>query len=106
MSYRFMRIIVFFDLPTLTLEDRKEYRKFRKKLIKTGFIMMQESVYCKLLLNQSGLEGLIKNLREDKPNKGLVQILTVTEKQYSKMEFLVGEGNSEYLSTDSRLVIL
>jgi len=33
MSYRFMRVIVFFDLPTLTLEDKKEYRNFRKFLL-------------------------------------------------------------------------
>ena len=44
MSYRFMRIIVFFDLPTETLEDKREYRKFRKMLIENGFVMMQESV--------------------------------------------------------------
>ena len=47
MSYRFMRVIVFFDLPTLTLEDKKEYRNFRKFLLKRGFAMMQESVYSK-----------------------------------------------------------
>ena len=45
MSYRFMRVIVFFDLPTISVEDRKEYTKFRKFLIKNGFLMMQESVY-------------------------------------------------------------
>ena len=30
MSYRFMRVIVFFDLPTISLEDKREYRNFRK----------------------------------------------------------------------------
>ena len=47
MSYRFMRILVMFDLPTETSEERRDYRKFRKNLIKNGFIMMQESVYVK-----------------------------------------------------------
>lgn len=37
MSYRFMRVIVFFDLPTLTLEDKKEYRNFRKVSFKKRF---------------------------------------------------------------------
>ena len=46
-----MRILVFFDLPTETSKDRKIYSKFRKFLIKEGFIMMQESVYSKLALN-------------------------------------------------------
>ena len=53
MSYRYMRVILFFDLPTETLEDKREYRNFRKFLIKKGFLMMQESVYCKLALNQT-----------------------------------------------------
>lgn len=34
MSYRFMRILVMFDLPTETSEERRDYRKFRKNLIK------------------------------------------------------------------------
>ena len=48
-----MRIIVFFDLPTDTAKDRKVYSKFRKMLINEGFIMMQESVYSKIALNNS-----------------------------------------------------
>ena len=55
MSYRYMRIMVFFDLPTLTAGNRREYAKFRKYLIKNGFIMLQESVYCKLALNATRL---------------------------------------------------
>lgn len=47
MSYRFMRMFIFFDLPVITTENRRNYARFRKFLIKNGFIMMQESVYCK-----------------------------------------------------------
>ena len=43
-----MRMIVFFDLPTESEADRREYRKFRRMLVKNGFIMMQESVYCRI----------------------------------------------------------
>ena len=51
MSYRYMRVIVFFDLPSVTVAERKEYLRFRKFLLSDGYIMMQESVYCKLALN-------------------------------------------------------
>ena len=47
MSYRYMRMIIFFDLPSVTYADQKEYNKFHKFLIKNGYIMMQESVYTK-----------------------------------------------------------
>ena len=39
-----MRIIVMFDLPVMSAHDRREYSKFRKYLIKNGFLMLQESV--------------------------------------------------------------
>lgn len=45
-----MRVMVFFDLPTETPADRREYGRFRRFLVKSGFLMLQESVYCKLAL--------------------------------------------------------
>ena len=106
MSYRFMRILVFFDLPTETPENRRHYRHFRKCLIRNGFIMMQESVYCKLMTTPT-VENSVKNLiRKNKPDKGIVQVLTVTEKQFSKMEFVVGEWASDVIDSDEKLVIL
>lgn len=101
-----MRVVLFFDLPTESLMDKREYRNFRKYLIKKGFIMMQESVYCKLALNQTIANSIIAGLRENKPNKGLVQILVITEKQFGRMEYLVGDKYSTIIDTDDRLVIL
>lgn len=106
MSYRFMRIIVFFDLPTLTKEDRRNYTQFRKYLIRNGFLMMQESVYCKLALNTTVKDAIVNNVKKNKPSSGLVQVLTITEKQFSKIEVIVGKCTSEVLDSDERLVIL
>lgn len=106
MSYRFMRLIVMFDLPTETAEDSRNYRKFRTMLIKNGFLMMQESVYTRMVLNQTVAKSVTDHVAKNKPPKGLVQLLTVTEKQFEKMEYIVGEYHSEVLDTDERLVIL
>lgn len=106
MSYRFMRVIVFFDLPTVTTADRREYAKFRRRLMKSGFMMIQESVYSKLALNSTQVAQIVGEVQKIRPEKGLVQVLTVTEKQYSKMTLLCGKGNSNVLDTDERLVIL
>ena len=51
MNYKFMRLIVFFDLPMVTDKDHREYAQFHKFLVKNGFIMMQKSVYTKLVIN-------------------------------------------------------
>jgi len=101
-----MRILVLFDLPTQTLENRREYAKFRRYLIKNGFMMLQESVYCKIALNQTATEIICNGLRKNKPPRGLVQVLSVTEKQFSKMEFLIGEIQSEVINSDERLIII
>ena len=58
-----MRIIIFFDLPTVTYWDKREYTRFRKFLIKSGFIMMQESVYSKLANNSSVASSVKENIK-------------------------------------------
>ena len=89
MRYRFMRILVFLDLPTETAKDRKNYSQFRKFLIKEGFIMMQESVYAKLVLNNSITNSIKDKISKNKPQKGIVQMLIITEKQFNSMEYIV-----------------
>lgn len=101
-----MRVLVMFDLPVVSVHDRKEYTKFRKYLLKSGFLMLQESVYCKLVMNSTMADSLVDNLRKNKPEKGVVQAIKITEKQYEKMEYIVGVNSSEVLDTDERLVFL
>lgn len=101
-----MRIICFFDLPTLTSDERRAYRNFRKTLLKNGFFMMQESVYCKMVLNQTAQHLAIDAIKRGRPDKGLVQVLSVTEKQFSTMEFITGSFSSDVIDSDERLIIL
>lgn len=101
-----MRVLVFFDLPVLTSENRRAYAKFRRFLLKNGFLMLQESVYCKRALNSSAVNAIVDNVHKNKPEEGLIQLLTVTEKQYAKMDIILGQVKSEVLDTDERLVIL
>lgn len=101
-----MRVLVFFDLPTVTDSDRRDYRKFRKNLIKGGFMMIQESVYVKLALNTTQVHQITSEVKKLQPLKGSVQILTVTEKQFSKMEILCGKCDTDVINSDERLLIL
>lgn len=101
-----MRVIVLFDLPVITVAQRREYTRFRKYLLKSGFVMQQESVYSKLALNTTVAQRISENVKKNKPDEGLVQMLMITEKQYSRMEYIVGETKTEVLQSDERLVIL
>lgn len=106
MRDRIMRTMVFFDLPNIYAKDKRNYLKFRKYLINEGFIMMQESVYSKLVLNSQQSDLLIERLRKNAPKKGLIQVLTITEKQYSQIEFIVGENKSKIIDSEDRLIVL
>lgn len=106
MSYRYMRVIVFFDLPVITAEQRRVYTRFRKFLIKNGFMMMQESVYCKLALNPTVAESIRDNVKKNKPEAGIVQMMTITEKQFENIEFVTGKYSTTLINDTKRLVIL
>ena len=95
-----------FDLPTESVEDLRNYRFFRKYLMSHGFIMMQESIYTKLALNPTSADIAKKQVRKVVPKNGLIQMLTITEKQFQSMELLSGSNKSQYLDSDKRYIKL
>lgn len=101
-----MRMILMFDMPTETADERKAYRKFRKFLLSEGFIMHQFSVYSKLLLNNTANTAMVGRLQSNNPKKGTISLLTVTEKQFARMIYLHGERDKTIANTDQRLVFL
>ena len=101
-----MRMLLMFDMPTETVDERKAYRKFRKFLINEGFIMHQFSVYSKLLLNNSASNAMLDRLKANNPKKGNITLLTVTEKQFARMIYLNGQRDDSIRNTDSRIVFL
>ena len=106
MSYRYMRVMIMFDLPVITSSERREYTRFRKYLLKSGYMMMQESIYTKLVQNESAARWAVQNVRKNKPEDGLVQALVVTEKQYSKIEYIIGHNSSDVIDSDERIIFL
>ena len=101
-----MRILIFFDLPTETPKERRTYSKFRKLLISEGFIMMQESVYTKLALNNSIVNSVKEKIYKNKPPHGIVQLLVITEKQFSDIECITGKSSSSVINDVERLLII
>lgn len=96
-----MRLIIFFDLPVVSKADRKVYASFRKYLITNGYLMMQYSVYCKLFANREAAVKHVNLLQRNVPKKGQVRILLVTEKQYSRIEIIVGGKSNQEVIVNS-----
>ncbi|QEN04727.1 CRISPR-associated endonuclease Cas2 [Thiospirochaeta perfilievii] len=101
-----MRVLLFFDLPMETPKERYFYNRFRRSLLKEGFIMQQKSVYTKLALNSSSVNLIKSRIKKDLPPNGLVQVLVVTERQFSSVDTFIGEVHYSNLDSTDRLIIL
>lgn len=88
---KFMRLIVFFDLPVTTKEKRKAASQFRHFLLKDGYQMLQLSVYARIIRGRDAMQKHNKRLCEHLPEEGSIRCLEVTEKQFASMTILLGE---------------
>lgn len=106
MDYRFMRMVLFFDLPSISKKDYREYNKFLKFIKGIGFVMFQESVYTKLCLNETVVKSTMAKIKSNLPKEGFVSIITLTEKQFTSIEILVGDYNSDVILSDESIIKL
>lgn len=100
-----MRIMVFFDLPTIEPEDKKAYSKLRQELLKNGFDMLQYSIYVRICPNRDSVDKYIRVVQKMSPQKGSIRALVLTEKQYSDMLIITGDKiQSEDITKDRRFL--
>jgi CRISPR-associated protein Cas2 len=88
---KFMRMIVFFDLPVNEKAAQKAATKFRNFLLKDGYLMIQYSVYSRVCNGYDSVKTHENRLKQNLPANGSVRLLTITEKQYESMQILLGE---------------
>lgn len=92
--YKQVRVLILYDLPMSEIEDRKEYTKFRRDILKLGCYLVQFSVYAKVIKNEIYYKSFIDKLKNILPEKGEVRVIKLTEKQYEDMIFLNGARNN------------
>lgn len=90
-GYRAMWLFAMFDLPVDEKELRREYTQFRKALLRRGFTMLQYSVYAHYLPSEDAEEALRRHVHAALPSHGQVRIISITDRQFEKMEIYVGK---------------
>jgi len=90
-EYRAVWLFAMFDLPVDSKEARREYAKFRKALLKEGFSMLQYSVYARYFASEKRAQAHRRRVRASLPPEGQVRLLSVTERQFGKMEVFYGK---------------
>ena len=94
-QYRAMWILVFFDLPTETKRDTRNYRRFVDCLEKDGFNRFQWSIFLRHCPNRENMEVHTKRVKGFLPPKGNIAILHITDKQFGMMELFVSQKPEE-----------
>lgn len=84
-AYRNMWLIVMFDLPTETPEDKKMYRDFRVWLLSDGFEMVQYSVYLRYCASPENATVHEKRIMNILPPTGNIRMIQFTDKQFERM---------------------
>jgi CRISPR-associated protein Cas2 len=96
-------LCVMFDLPVLTKGQRHAYSVFRKKLLKDGFSMLQYSIYVRHCATYENAAVHVARVDQIVPNEGVVNILSITDKQYSSMITYWGKQKQEERTAPSQL---
>ncbi len=90
-SYRIMRVLVLFDLPSVSKSEKRNYVKFRNLLLDDGFTMMQFSIYTRFCRNKQDADKHIQRVKANAPHDGNIRILCITERQFEEMILVIGE---------------
>lgn len=90
-GYRCMWVLTMFDLPVDTMEARRAYRHFRKKLLQDGFSRLQYSVYVRHCASEENADVHVARVERTLPDDGEVRIITITDKQFERMRIFWGK---------------
>tara|TARA_R110002072_G_scaffold233813_1_gene391480 strand:+ start:10485 stop:10814 length:330 start_codon:yes stop_codon:yes gene_type:complete len=102
-GYRWMWVIVMFDLPVDTKLARKHYTRFRKGLICDGFAQMQYSVYTRNASSRENAAVHVSRVEKMIPPNGEVRVLTITDKQMERMDVFWGNTRKPPESAPTQL---
>ncbi len=86
-----MWLFALFDLPVRTKRQRKDYTRFRKSLLREGFCMLQFSVYARHCTSEDDSDAYSRRVQGELPPEGQVRLLSVTDRQFGKMQVFLGQ---------------
>ncbi len=105
-EYEGMWLCAMFDLPVVTKTDRRNYARFRKKLLEEGFMMLQFSVYARYFPSEEASKAHRRRIRAALPPGGHVRLLHVTDHQFGKMEVYVSRKREKPEQPPAQLTLL
>ena len=88
-------LMVAFDLPVKTKEERKRATDFRKFLIDDGFQMIQFSVYARPCVTFARQQTHLRRIRLVVPPEGSIRAIYITKAQWERAFIIHGKPAAE-----------
>lgn len=104
-AYQHMWIMVMFDLPATTPEERKAYGQFRDFLLDQSFTMAQFSVYLRHTSGRAQAQPIIGQIKSAVPPEGKVDVLQFTDRQYADIVSLRGRRRQDSRENPDQLLL-
>ncbi len=104
-AYQHMWIMVLFDLPTTTAEEKRAYVQFRDFLLDQSFTMAQFSVYLRHTSGRAQAAPIINKIQQAVPPEGKVDVLQFTDRQYSDIVSMRGRRRRDSRENPDQLVL-
>lgn len=83
-------VLVMFDLPVLTDEEKRTATRFRKDLLDSGYLMIQWSVYARPCVTYEHLDTHVRRVKSVTPEAGNVRLMFITDEQWGRSVTIVG----------------
>ena len=98
-----MWILALFDLPVKEKEQRRQATQFRKTLLQEGFTMLQFSVYARPCPGEEAATAFRNGLRRALPLSGHVRIISITDRQFARMDVFLSQKSRSPEQVPSQL---
>ena len=93
-------MMVAFDLPVKSKEQRKMATNFRKFLLDDGYQMMQFSVYIRPCVSAARMETHTRRVKANVPEEGSVRAIYITRAQWKRSWVIRGSPGKEIEAED------
>lgn len=101
-----MMLLVCFDLPRETREQRKKASEYRNRLVELGFVMKQYSLYEREVQKSSTRQRIIETLQREIPSEGSIVVYQLPDQVNDNQIEILGINAVHLTFRKPKLIIL
>ena len=99
-------MLLSFDLPRDTKEERKQASEYRNRLVELGFSMKQYSLYEREVQSNTTRNRLIEILKKEIPDSGLITLYLLPDEVNNKQITILGKDAPKITVGAPHLIVL